>query len=55
METKTRREKRKKKRSISGYFDKRYLKSLWDEHWEIIITVILGLIVGVFILPTFFR
>ena len=29
--------------------------SFWEQHWEIIITAILALIVGLFIVPKFFR
>jgi len=52
---KTRREKRGKSRNISDYLDKKYLISIWRKHWEIIITIIVGLIIGVFILPKLFR
>jgi len=52
---KTRREKREKSRNISDYLDKKYLISIWEKHWEIFIALILGLIVGVFILPKLFR
>jgi hypothetical protein len=49
------REKREKSRPISYYLRRDYLESVWTKHWEIIITVILGLIIGVFVLPMFFR
>lgn len=31
------------------------MNSFWEQHWEIIITAILALIVGLFIVPKFFR
>jgi hypothetical protein len=52
---KTRREKRGKNRNISDYLDKKYLISILRKYREIIIALILGLIVGVFILPKLFR
>jgi len=49
------RKKRKENRTVSYYFSKDWLTSLWRKYWEIIIALIAGLIVGKFILPKFFR
>ena len=59
MKDTKKRKKVKKNKNLSyyfsHYFNKRSLRTIWGKHWEIFITVIVGLIIGVFILPKLFR
>jgi uncharacterized membrane protein YraQ (UPF0718 family) len=34
---------------------KRWIRVFWDKYWEIIITIIAGIIIGKYILPIFFK
>jgi uncharacterized membrane protein YraQ (UPF0718 family) len=42
---------------LEKFIDKsyrRWLKSIWDKYWEIIVAIITGFIIGI-ILPNFFK
>jgi hypothetical protein len=50
-----RREKRKKSRPVSEYFKRDYLRRMWKKHWEIIVTAIAALIIGILFIPMIMR
>ena len=43
--------RRKKKKSTY----QKQVETFWEKHWEIIVAAIFGLIVGLFIVPKFFK
>jgi len=47
--------KRKENRTVSYYFSKDWLTSLWRKYWSIIIALAAGVVVGKFILPKFLK
>jgi len=50
-----RREKRKNSRTLSEYLSRDYLRHMWKKHWEIIVTAIAALIIGILFIPMILR